>query len=192
MSFLQKNDIRSHAGQTLIEVLVGLSAAVVVISAITVTVISSLNNTEYGRDQNLATHYSQEGIEIIRNMRDQNIASIAQSSIPDGNYCLANGCSALVDDTSKSNSPASYCGPRIGLRCGQNIDNFVREITIEHNSSTCNGNGPTNAPTPTTPLVKVTVITYWGDTKCTDSNNQFCHSVLLTSCLSDFTVVPTP
>lgn len=180
MNYLEK-------GQTLIEVLVALSAAVVVISAITVTVISSLNNTEYSRDQNLATQYSQEGLETVRNMRDQDIASISQSSIPDGVYCLANGCSAINNDSSDAS-----CGPRTGLHCSQNINNFVREITIDHNASTCNGNGPANAPTPSTPTVKVSVSTYWGDTKCTDSSNLFCHSVLLTSCLSDFTIVPTP
>ena len=181
-----KNIVYNQTGQTLIEVLVGLAAAVVVISAITVTVISSLNNTEYGRDQNLATQYSQEGIEIIRNMRDGDIASVSETSIPDGVYCLANGCNAIT-----SNSTSS-CGPRTGSRCNQNVNNFVREVTIDHNASTCNGNGPTNAPTPSTSVIKVSVATYWADTKCTDVNNQFCHSVLLTSCLSDFTVVPTP
>ncbi len=187
MMYSEKGPTYRQTGQTLIEVLVGLSAAVVVISAITVSVIASLNNAEYSRDQNLATHSSQEGIEVVRNMRDQNIASVSQSSLPDGKYCLAKTCQAIVNSGSNAN-----CGILIGVHCSQNVNNFIREVTITHNASTCNGNGPTTAPTPTIPTMKVSVSTYWGDTKCTNSSNPFCHSVLLTSCLSDFTIVPTP
>ncbi len=176
--------IRNERGQTLIEVLVGLAAAVIVIAAITVAAVSSLNNAEYSRDQSLATQYTQEGIEVVRNMRDQNISSISSSSLPDGTYCMAKGCQSITPN-------AGNCGPRSGNRCSQNVNNFVREITILHNDSTCNGNGPTPNPTPT-PTLKITAVTYWGDTKCTSSTNPFCHSVISTSCLSDFTIVPTP
>lgn len=176
-----------QSGQTLIEVLVGLAAAVVVISAITVAVLSSLNNAEFSRDQNLATHYSQEGMEIIRNMRDKSILSVSATSLPDGVYCMAKTCTAITNIAGDTN-----CGPRAGLLCSQNVLNFVREVTIRHNDSTCNGNGPTSAPTPVTTAMKISVSTYWGDIKCTSTTNPFCHSVMLTSCLSDFTVVPTP
>lgn len=174
-------------GQTLIEVLVGLSAAVVVISAITVAVVTSLNNAEYSRDQNLATHYAQEGIELVRNMRDQDIASISSSSLPDGTYCMAQGCSAIKNDQLDAS-----CGVRTGQHCTVKVSNFIREVTITHNDSLCNGNGPTPSVAPTTSTMKVSVSTYWSDSKCTSSSNLLCHSVLLTSCLSDFTVVPTP
>lgn len=177
----------SEKGQTLIEVLVGLSAAVVVIAAITVAGISSLNNAQFSRDQNLATHYTQEGVEILRNMRDLDIGSISKASLPDGVYCLAQGCSAT-----NTNPQDASCGPRIGSRCSPNVNSkFVREVTIVHNDSLCNGNGPTPiTPTPAVDTVRVSVTTYWTDPKC--SNGLYCHSVLFTSCLSDFTVVPTP
>lgn len=178
---------RQEKGQTLIEVLVGLSAAVVVIAAITVAAVTSLNNVEYSRDQNLATHYAQEGMEIVRNMRDQNISSVSSSSLPDGTYCMAQGCVGLTSNPTDVN-----CGPRIGTHCTTKVGNFVREVTITHNDTLCNGNGPTPAVSPTTATMKVSVSTYWGDTKCTNSSNLLCHSVLLTTCLSDFTVVPTP
>ena len=177
-----------QAGQTLIELLVGLSAAVVVISAITVAGISSLNNAQFSRDQNLATQYTQEGLEIMRNMRDLNIASINASSLPDGVYCLAKTCAGINKNISDAN-----CGPRNGLRCSQNVNSFVREVTISHNDPFCNGNGPTPlTPTPAVDTVKVSVSTYWTDPKCTSSSNTYCHSVLFTSCLSDFTIAPTP
>ncbi|HEX7041831.1 MAG TPA: hypothetical protein VF189_01140 [Patescibacteria group bacterium] len=185
--------IFNQKGQTLIEVLVGLSAAVVVIAAITVAVITALNNAEFSRDQNLATQYTQEGMEIIRNMRDLDVASINQTNLPDGTYCLAKGCSSLTTNPSDTS-----CGPKTSTHCTQNFNNFVREITISHNDPFCTNNGPTSSATPTpTPAseigtIKVTVNTYWGDTKCSDSSNPFCHSVLLSSCLSDFTIVPTP
>lgn len=146
-------------GQSLIEALVALGAAVVVVSAITITVMSSLNNVEFSRDQNLATQYAQQGIEFMRQVSQSNWTLF--SSYAASRYCLAQNASAITPINPATNT------------CGQNYGNFIREIDIEQNSNSCSGN------------VKVTVNVSWSDGKCTDVNNKFCHNVILHSCLSN-------
>ena len=174
-----------QSGQTLVEVLVALTAAVVVVAAIVTASLNALNNSDYARDQNIASQYTQAGIETIRDMRNESIASLSATYLPDGTYCLAKDCTAL-DKSNKS------CWTK-GSICGQNVDKFVREAVVVHNSSDCNA-----SPTPSGQQnylpsnVKVTINTYWNDSRCTDSSNQFCHYVTLSSCFSDFTILPAP
>lgn len=151
-------------GQTLIEALVALGAAVIIVSAITIVVISALNNAQFSKNQNLATQFAQQGMEIMRQMRDSNWGTFDELSRA---YCLDKG----------SNMPVPKA-PIAG--CGQNVDVFVREVDIEKNSSSCSD------------ATKITVIVFWNDAKCTSSTNLFCHKVELVSCFSDSRVVPTP
>lgn len=51
------------SGQTLIEVLVALSAAIVVLSSITYLVLTSLNQAVGSKNRALAAQYAQEGME---------------------------------------------------------------------------------------------------------------------------------
>lgn len=74
-----------NSGQSLIEVAIALGVTAVVIAAIVSTVVSSLASAQFNRDFNLATSYSQEGIEIARSLQD--------SSYKDHSYCLAGGVS---------------------------------------------------------------------------------------------------
>ncbi len=180
-----KFKISNEKGQTLIEVLVALTAAVVIIGAIVSASLSALNNSDFARDQNIATQYTQAGIELIRDMRNENIASISAELLPDDTYCLAKACSDL-------DSNNAQCWVKT-TSCGQNVDKFVREVVVEHDSADCNvsptPNGQVNALSAN---VKITVRTSWYDPKCQDTLNPFCHSVTLSTCFSDFTVFPTP
>lgn len=171
----------SQSGQTLLEVLIGLSAAVIVISAISLTTFSSLNNAEYSKNQSSATAYSQQGVEIMRNIRDRNYSFFKSLN---GTYCLGKTCSTI--DTSGNgdrSQPASYCGVS---PCGQNIDTFVRQVLITNGSvSECGVDSNNN------PITKVTTTTSWFDNKCTDRTNLYCHAVTISSCLSNYTIKPT-
>jgi type II secretory pathway pseudopilin PulG len=167
---------KRQSGQTLIEVLVALAASVVIIGAITVASLSSLNNAQFSRDQSAATHFAQQGLEIIRNMRDFSVASLSASLLPPATYCLAKSCKAL-----DKNNPSCW---QKNIECGQNVDTFVREVVIDYNDSSCD-------PTVTND-VKATVTVFWNDSRCGLSSNVFCHSVIVSSCFSDFTIVPTP
>ncbi|RJQ37115.1 hypothetical protein C4559_03995 [Candidatus Microgenomates bacterium] len=153
----------SEKGQTLIEILIAMSAAVIVLSAITLTVISALSNAQYSKNQNLATQYAQEGMEVVRKIRDNDWNAFAGFS---GKYCLSKGSFNL------GNSVAV---------CSQNVDLFVREININPNSADCNSGTQT----------QVAVSVKWSDGKC-PSTNIYCHEASLVSCFTDANLVPTP
>jgi prepilin-type N-terminal cleavage/methylation domain-containing protein len=124
-------------GQTLIEVLVALGIISIIVTSVASIVTSSLGNTEYSKDQNTATKYAQEGLEVARSVRNNNYNTFA---VLNGNYCLAKGDSTL--------------GPAQGS-CTVNIDNyFIRKIQIEQ-SPGCGSN-----------VSKVTSIVAWQDGKC--------------------------
>lgn len=163
-----------NKGQTLIEVLVALAAIVVVTSAITIAVITSLNNAEYSKTANLATQYAQQAMEQIKSMRNTDYATFASLV---GNYCYAKACAKLVSTTDTSNP----CWQKQGQYCVQNVDTFVREIALEQNSATCGGIA-----------TKVTVKISWADSKCTDRTNLYCHQEVLVSCMSNYQNVPLP
>lgn len=100
-------------GQTLIEVLVSLSILVIIISTIAVLITSSLDNTQSGKSQNMATKYAQEGIEVVRGIRDTNYAQFATYS---GLYCLAKNQTTLG-----ASAPS----------CVVNTDQFVRSVQVQ-------------------------------------------------------------
>lgn len=175
-----------EAGQTLIEVLVALTAAVVIVAAIVSASLNSLNSSEFSRDQNISSQFTQEGLEIIRDMRNTSIASLSASYLPDGTYCLAKSCTALINTV-----PSCWQQNPV---CAQNVDKFVRTVTVTHNATDCNAT-PTPIGNPIGALasnVKIVITTSWFDSRCTNSTKPFCHSTIASSCFSDFTIVPTP
>ncbi len=99
-------------GQTLIEVLVALGIIAVIVTALTAVVITSLGNTRYGKDQNLALQYAQEGLEVVRSIRDENYNVFA--SLANGDYCLAKN-SRTLNTTGCANA---------------NVDNYLRRVNI--------------------------------------------------------------
>ncbi len=162
--------MKSEKGQTLIEVLIGLASGVIVVAAITIATISALSNAVFSENQTLATQYAQQGMELLRNMRDTNYNNF---SVLSGPYCLADGCTSLI-----SSNASCWTAPAQG--CSQNIGIFVRQATFEQKSSYCDGIG-----------TKVTVSASWNDAKCTTSSNTFCHSTSIVTCLENINIVPT-
>jgi type II secretory pathway pseudopilin PulG len=151
----QRNNMKiSMKGQTLIEVLVALSVIVILVSMITMVIISSLNNAQFSRDQDLATNYAQEGMEIVRKVRNSNYTSFKNYS---GIYCLAKGSLVLPSSSANCTTP--------------NVDKFIRKVQIEQTPG-CNTN-----------VAKVTVSVSWTDAKC-QTGNLYCHASDLVSCLS--------
>ena len=175
-----------ESGQTLIEVLVALTASVVIVAAIVSASLTALTSSEFTRDQNTATQFTSQGMEIIRDMRNQSIASLSATYLPDETYCLAKTCTTL-------DATIPNCWVQ-NPTCTQNADKFIRKVIVVHDSVDCNST-PTPSGEPVGVLgsnVKITIITSWYDNKCTDASNQFCHQTTLSSCFSDFTVIPTP
>lgn len=168
--------MKQQQGQTLIEVLVGLAAGVIVIGAITIATLNALNNAQFSENQNLATQYAQQAMEAVRNMRDTNYQNFSSLS---GTYCMGKSCTDLNSSNLNTNPNTNYCWTAPASGCGQNVNIFVRQIAFEQNASDCDGN------------TKVTVTASWNDSKCTTSSNTFCHSTTLASCFANINAVPT-
>ena len=151
-------------GQTLIEVLVALAVAALIISALSIAVLSSLNNAIFSKNQNLASQYAQEGMEIMRRLKNSEWTVF--NAYTTGDYCLDGGSTSLR--------------ARQGDKCGQNIDIFMREVFLEDTSSECR-----NAYTST----KLKVSVYWSDGKCKDAVNPFCNKTEVVSCFNDANVM---
>lgn len=154
---------KKQKGQTLIEALVALTTAIFVVSAITIVVINALNNSQYSKNQSMASQYAQQGIEFIRQKRDNDWNTFNGYS---GSYCLDSNLTFAT----------------MAISCPQNVGSFVRQIDIVKNSDGCLITGASKA-------TKVTVIVSWNDSKCPEGN-LFCHESKLISCLSDITTAP--
>lgn len=100
-------------GQTLLEALLAISLVMLVLSGISVTIITSLNNAGYGKTQAIATQYAQEGMEIVRKIRNSNYTGFGNYNA--GNYCLSEDSSIL--------QASGNCSPNVG--------SYVRSVFIE-------------------------------------------------------------
>lgn len=166
-------------GETIIEVLIALAIGVGILSAITLAVITALKNTTQSTSQQQATQYAQDALESIRNMKENKITTFL--SLPNTTYCFADSCTYLSTDSGS-------CGPK-GIECGLNVANrYIREVTIQHNASSCEE--ATNDPTLTQSKVSVTVS--WRDNTCTDVNNPYCHKTMVETCLSSYSTRKSP
>lgn len=164
-----------NSGQTLIEVLVALGTAVIVISAIVVSVISSLNNLNFGKNQNLATQYAQEGMEIMRRQRNTTTTFNTLS----GEYCM--GSSKTLVSIAGNCIASNDCAP-------PNINNtFIRRVCVNQNATSCLPVGqPVSGQT-----TQVAVEVFWSDAKC-NSANVYCHESKLISCFVNSNSIQAP
>lgn len=63
---------KNQKGQSLLEVVAALAAALLVILGLVRVTISSMRNSQFAKNQALATQYAQEAMEQTRSFRDQN------------------------------------------------------------------------------------------------------------------------
>lgn len=154
-------------GDTLIEVLIALGVVTVVISAVTVLGISSLSNARFSANQEQASKYTQEGMEIVRGIRNSNYAGFASYINPSEIYCLGENLTSIDPDESVS----SCTEPNIG---GQ----YIRSVTIVQDEN-CGAN-----------FAHTTVTVAFADNKC--ASGEYCHSNSLDSCLSTLAPVQGP
>lgn len=149
--------MKNSKGQSLIEVLIAFSVSIVIIAAAVLAILFALSNAQTSKNQNLATQYAQEGIEIVRQK------SIA-GDLPDNASpkCL-NSLHELVDRH-------GVCPP-----ISDSIP-FLRQVTVRRGSGgDCGG------------AKMVIVEVFWSDNKCVDPdpNKRYCEKVELVSCLSE-------
>lgn len=123
-------------GQTLLETIIALSIIIIILSGIAFTTVSTITNAEYGKNQALSTKFAQEGIEILRKIRNNNYVGFRSY---DGDYCLIG---------SRLDVP-EYCRPPNP----PNLGNFYRSVSIEWSGCDID-------------VAKVSVNVSWTDGKC--------------------------
>lgn len=100
-------------GQSLVEVVVAVGVVILLVTGLIVGTTTSLKGSEFSTYKSRALKYTQEAMEVIRNMRDQSWASLAAKS---GVWCL---------DKTGIWSQAQ------GATCSVNIDGFfTRSVTF--------------------------------------------------------------
>lgn len=174
----------TEAGQTLLEILLAFSASILVLSAVILGVITSLSNTQYTKNQGLANSYAQEGMAVVRQIRDSSWSKFSTYKLTDlesnTRYCINK------DLEIKEVSYSANCTGKdsLGNDLAVGMDGiFSREVMFEHNSSSC---CPDNTQTcdPNVRGSKTTVTVSWFDNKCPSGANINCHSVELITCFS--------
>ncbi|PIT89376.1 MAG: hypothetical protein COU27_00575 [Candidatus Levybacteria bacterium CG10_big_fil_rev_8_21_14_0_10_36_7] len=149
--------LKASKGQTIIEATIALSAILLTLTAIAITITTGLSNTQFIKNQGLASKYAQQGMEHLRYLRNNDIATF--NSYIEGNiYCMAENRSIVV----------------VPGGCQVNIsDSFIRSLEFSKSAFECNNSG-----------TKVEVSVNWSSGKCSESN-RFCHESKLISCFSD-------
>lgn len=165
----QKGSPNSEAGQTLIEILLAFSVSILVLSAIIIGITTSLSNTQFTRNQNLANSYAKEAMAIVRKIKESGWAQF--SSYTQATYCLAQNSVALTEPIPPSQT------------CGQNVGIFSRVVKFEHASQSCIADPACSGPA-CLKGSKVTIAVAWSDNKC-PVGTPFCHEVKLITCFSN-------
>lgn len=96
---MKKVPVHNRFGQSLIELLMALGAGVLIMVAIVAGVVMAGKNSQFAKNQNLATRYAQEGIELARSQRDKlgwspfyaNYSAKPQCIDNGGNFTLMSG-----------------------------------------------------------------------------------------------------
>ncbi|OGH47505.1 MAG: hypothetical protein A3A51_02865 [Candidatus Levybacteria bacterium RIFCSPLOWO2_01_FULL_39_10] len=159
-----KNLKLNKKGQVLIEAVIAIAVVAFVMSGIVAALILSVNNATFSKNQNLATNFAQEGIDIARDLKDSDFQAF---STLQGYYCIDEGDIAI--DPSKTT-------------CSKNVDSaFTRRVYINQNGEDarqslaqrgCEAN-----------LAFVASIVTWNDSRC--QGTAECHEVELNSCFAD-------
>ncbi len=163
----------NNKGQGLVEALVALGVISIVLSAIAIAVISSVNNSDYSTKQNKATSYAQTELETLSQLSKTNWATF---NTYDGTYCVG-------EDGQLGTSQAAIC-------TFPNLDNetLIRQVDFNKNDDSCSpGTGSIKG-------TSVTVTVKWADGKCglVNQERSFCHNAQVRSCYTDINTLPTP
>ena len=166
-------------GQTLMEILIAFSALILILGAVVLGITKSLSNTQSTKSQNLANSYAQEGLAIIRQIRDSDWDKFF-SYAEDVNHCINENLELISSD---------FCIDNYAIGSGEEKI-FSRRAKLDHQSSKC---CPDNTDT-CDPLVRgseVSVIVSWSDNKCPivdddidldGERDKLCHNVKLVTC----------
>lgn len=118
--------ITNQKGQSLLEVVVGVSIVAVVLSGMIAAVNYALSNSQFARNKASATKYGQEAIEWLREQRESiGWAAFYYCTDPTATYCLNSLASNLNAIASGGCSSGTYISGT----------NFVRQVTLTGNGT---------------------------------------------------------
>lgn len=151
-------------GELLIEALVAMAIVGVIITGIVSSLVYSINNANTAKDQNTATSYAQEGLDIARNLKDSDFTTFSALG---GYYYLPKDYTTL-----DSGNPAVPIDGR-----------FTRQVYVNQSGKDKSGvQKCTNSPS-----AFVASVVTWSDTRCRSGSD--CHKVELNSCFTDPTKI---
>ncbi len=129
-----------EAGQTIVEATIALASILLVLAAISIAITISLSNSQFIKNQSLASKYAQDGMEFMRYLRNTDPSTF---ELREGVYCM---------NEDNTFTPGT-CG-------AVNIAGvYKRESEFTQNSLTdCNGG------------TKIIVAVYWASGKCDPQN----------------------
>lgn len=167
---MKKLQARLQAGQSLLEILLAFGVSILVLSAVIVGIITSLSNAQTSKNQNLANAYAQEGMAVVRQLRDSSWPSFT-SDVDQNYYCLPKDAIVLNAYDGSSCITKEKLG---GI--------FVRSVILIHRSSDCS-NGS-----------KAIITVSWADSKCPSGTGDsiYCHKVQLITCFSNINQKQSP
>ncbi len=160
---LFNNMKNSQSGQTIIEAMVALVTILLIITAISVVIVNGLYNSRFIKNQNEANKYAQQGMEFVRNIQKNDLATFSQYSQAGQTYCIdsVNNILTTID--------CSETGVNTGT-------SYNRTVSFAPAGGEC-------LDTPNNKETKATVTVKWSSTKC-PATNTFCHKSVLTACLT--------
>lgn len=169
----------SSRGQTLIEAVASLGIASIILGTLAIAVINSVKNVTFSKGQNIASNYAQQGLELVRDLRDSDISTFRQYGNVQGTpvtYCLAKNTSASTVLPTKS--PASPFCDQAGQKIVELDNTYIREVTIQQDSSDCLSSSVANL-TPASTATS-TVVYLSGNSTCDPNSpltaNDICRA----------------
>lgn len=157
----------NNRGQTLLEAIIALGAILIVLSATSVAVVTSLNNSSFVKQQNQANKLAQQGMEYVRDR------------ISTDKFADYVGLSQTVATSTQCLGELSTPSPFTPGRCATaNIQNtFKREVTFSSVTQCGSSSSFVDG-------LEVIVDVSWASGKC-PVGNTFCHKQELKSCFID-------
>ncbi len=160
--------LKKSQGQSLIEVVVVLSVATIVITALLITIINSLRNAQFATMQTRATKYAQDGVEKTREIRNRNGLTTFRYgggttttfselwNVPMSSNCNSSKCRFKLDSTNLRMTQIGLDSERETLG-----DGLIREVIMEDSLS---GSSYQNEK-------KITVKVSWSDSTGSHESN---------------------
>ena len=148
-----------QAGQTIIEATIALSLVIIVLGAISMVVVTGLNNSIFSRNQTLAIKLSESGVGYIKFLSNNNPSFFSTYTDPTTIYCL--------------NEPITFpigVGGATGVGCSLINNIFRRTIEFPASNVSCSGR-------------RVIITTFWSSGKCS-SSSPYCHKTQVESCFA--------